>query len=263
MKHHWATNTGLAPCAAIALAFCLLATVALAGFNFPTLDGRVTDQANIISPQTRTALEAKLKGLEDKSSIQLVVATVTSLEGADIESYANGLFRYWKLGVAKRNNGVLFLIAPNERKLRIEVGYGLEGVLTDAVSSVIISTAVAPRFRAGDFNDGIVRGIDAIIDVLSSDTSEWTKRAATQGVSNEIDALLPLLIFVLFIFIIIYMSRNARGGGGGPMIFLPPGGSGSWGGGSSWGGGGGSFGGDGDFSGGGGSSGGGGASGDW
>jgi uncharacterized protein len=262
MKHRWGRKTGLAPRAAIALAFCLLATAALAGFNFPTLDGRVNDQANIISQQTRTALEAKLKGLEDKSSIQLVVATVSSLEGADIESYANGLFRYWKLGVVKKNNGVLFLIAPNERKLRIEVGYGLEGVLTDAVSSVIISTAVAPRFKAGDFNGGILRGVDAIIDVLSSDTSEWTKRAAVQGVSNELDELLPLLIFVLFIFIIIYMSRNARGGGGGPMVFLPPGRGASWGGGSSWGGGGGSFG-DGGFSGGGGSSGGGGASGDW
>ena len=140
--------------ASAAVALCLLASVALAAFNFPQLAGRVTDQANIISAPAKASIEAKLQNLEDKSGIQLVVATVSSLEGGDIESYANGLFRAWKLGMAKKNNGVLFLIAPNERKMRIEVGYGLEGVLTDAVSSVIIRSAVAPRFKAGDFTAG-------------------------------------------------------------------------------------------------------------
>ncbi len=242
-----------------AIALCLLASIALAAFNFPQLAGRVTDQANIISGPAKASIEAKLQNLEDKSGIQLVVATVSSLEGGDIESYANGLFRAWKLGMAKKNNGVLFLIAPNERKMRIEVGYGLEGVLTDAVSSVIIRSAVAPRFKAGDFGGGIERGVDAIIEVLSSDTSEWTKRATEQSMSETIDQLAPIILFMLFIFIMIYMSRDARGGrGGGPMIFLPPGGG--------FGGGGGGFGGGfdgGGFSGGGGSSGGGGASGDW
>jgi len=247
-----------------AIALCLLASVALAAFNFPQLAGRVTDQANIISAQAKASIEAKLQNLEDKSSIQLVVATVSSLEGADIESYANGLFRAWKLGLAKKNNGVLFLIAPNERKMRIEVGYGLEGVLTDAVSSVIIRSAVAPRFKAGDFSGGIEHGVDAIIETLSTDTSEWTKRAAQQSMSETIDQLAPVILFILFMFIMIYMSRTARGGGG-PMIF-PPLGGGYGGGGGGFGGG--SFGGGGGFdgggfSGGGGSSGGGGASGDW
>ena len=245
-----------------AIVLCILAGVALAAFNFPALTGRVTDQANIISGPAKASIEAKLQNLEDKSSIQLVVATVNSLDGGDIESYANGLFRAWKLGMAKKNNGVLFLIAPNDRKMRIEVGYGLEGVLTDAVSSVIIRSAVVPRFKAGDFSGGIERGVDAIIEVLSSDTSEWTKRAAEQSMSETIDQLAPIILFILFMFILIYMSRNARGGGGGPMIFLPPGGG--FGGGGGGGFGGGSFGGDGGgFSGGGGSSGGGGASGDW
>nr|WP_246207176.1 TPM domain-containing protein [Methylocystis heyeri] len=232
---------------------------AWAAIDFPALEGRVTDQAGILSQPVKTALEDKLKNLEDKSSIQLVVATVRSLQGSDIEAYANGLFRAWKLGLAKKNNGVLFLVAPNDRKMRIEVGYGLEGVLTDAVSSVIIRAAVAPRFKAGDFDGGVERGVDAIIEVLSTDTSEWTRRAASHSASDEQDALLPLLFFLLFVFIIIYMSRNARGrgGGGGPFVILPPSGGSGWGGGSS------SFGGDGGFSGGGGSSGGGGASGDW
>jgi uncharacterized protein len=141
----------------------LFAGAALAQFNFPALDGRVTDAAHILTPESRAALDAKLKALEDKSSIQLVVATVASLQGGDVESYANGLFRAWKLGDAKKNNGVLFLIAPGDRKMRIEVGYGLEGVLTDAVSKVILTLAVAPRFKAGDFAGGVDHGVDAII----------------------------------------------------------------------------------------------------
>jgi uncharacterized protein len=94
----------------------------------------VVDQAGVIPASTRDVLETKLRELEDKSGIQLVVATVNSLQGSDIETFANQLFRAWKLGEAKKNNGVLLLIAPGERKVRIEVGYGLEGTLTDALS---------------------------------------------------------------------------------------------------------------------------------
>ena len=101
-----------------------------------------------LTPVTIADLERKLADLEQKSGIQLVVATVPSLDGQEIEPYANQLFRAWKLGEAKQNNGVLLLIAPNQRRMRIEVGYGLEGTLTDAVSSLIISNAIAPRFRA-------------------------------------------------------------------------------------------------------------------
>ena len=105
-----------------------------------------------MSPVTRSDVEAKSKDLEDKSGIQLVVATVKSLQGSDIETYANQLFRFWKLGEAKKNNGVLLLVAPAEHKVRIEVGYGLEGTLTDALSSVIITSAIMPRFKANDFS---------------------------------------------------------------------------------------------------------------
>ena len=148
-----------------ALALCF-ASLALA-LDFPPLTGRVVDQANIMTAQSRTDLEAKLKELEDKSGIQLVVATVKSLQGSDVETYANDLFRYWKLGEAQKNNGVLLLVAPAEHKVRIEVGYGLEGTLTDALSSVIISSAIIPRFKAGDFSAGIERGVDGIVSVLS------------------------------------------------------------------------------------------------
>ncbi|WP_442754687.1 TPM domain-containing protein [Methylocystis sp. JAN1] len=256
------------------LAFAFFAALAFAAPTYPELTGRVVDQADILQPSTKAGLQSKLRDLEDKSSIQFVVATIKSLEGYDIETYANGLFRYWKLGEAKKNNGVLFLIAPNERKMRIEVGYGLEGVLTDALSKVIIASAVTPKFKASDFNAGIENGVAGVIEILSGDKSEWTKKLPPQP--SAFEDMLPLLIFALFIFIFIMMARSAGRPtnyrryrrGGPPIIILPPSGGGwsdsGWsGGGSSWGGGDGGGGGFDSFSGGGGSSGGGGASGDW
>src|SRR6516164_3019590 len=153
---------------ACALLVCALSRLAYA-YDFPPLTGRVVDQAGVISATARGEIESKLKDLEDKSGIQLVVATVKSLQGGDIETYANELFRTWKLGEVKKNNGVLLLVAPAEHKVRIEVGYGLEGTLTDALSSVIISSAIVPRFKAGDFSGGIERGVDGIVSVLSGD----------------------------------------------------------------------------------------------
>jgi uncharacterized protein len=255
--------------AAVALALCLVAPAF--ALDFPPLSGRVVDQANVMTAQSRAAIETKSKQLEDKSGIQLVVATVKSLQGSDVETYANQLFRAWKLGEAKKNNGVLLLVAPAEHKVRIEVGYGLEGTLTDALSSVVISTAMVPRFKAGDYSGGIERGVDGIISVLTTDAAEWHKKASVRAdePSNNFEALLPFLLFAVVFLVIWYLVRNAGGGpssGGGPSpgrrtVFVPYGGgsSGSSWGSSGWGGGG--F--DGGFSGGGGSSGGGGASGSW
>src|SRR6202521_6205271 len=160
----------------IALVALLCTGLAVFAANFPALSGRIVDQANIIPAETRSAIEQKLSDLEAKSGIQLVVATVASLEGQEIEPYANELFRSWKLGEKTKNNGVLLLVAPNERRVRIEVGYGLEGTLTDALAKVIITNAIAPRFKNGDFGGGISRGVDDIITVLTTDVSEWQKR---------------------------------------------------------------------------------------
>src|SRR5947209_4475951 len=242
-------------------ALCLIAFAALAALHFPELTGRVVDQANVLPAATRSALDTKLSELETKSGIQLVVATIASLEDSDVETYANQLFRAWKLGEKPKNNGVLLLVAPKERKVRIEVGYGLEGVLTDALSNVIITNQIVPKFKAGDFAGGIERGVDGIIAALTTDTSDWQKKkqVRTDEQDSAFAALLPFLIVGLFIFIFWMMSRHARGrgrGGWGGPVFIPTGSS--WGSGSSWGGGGGFGGG---FSGGGGSSGGGGASG--
>jgi uncharacterized protein len=248
------------------LALCW-ATVQAFAFDFPPLSGRVVDQAGVINAATRSSIEAKSKDLEDKSGIQLVVATIKSLQGSDIESYANQLFRFWKLGEAKKNNGVLLLVAPTEHKVRIEVGYGLEGTLTDALSSVIISSAIVPRFKANDFSGGVERGVDGIISVLTTDAAEWHRKANVRAddSGSSVDNLIPIVFFVLLIIFIWYLVHHAGGGPGGgrrsgvgPIIW----GSG-WGGGSGGGfSGGGGFDG-GGFSGGGGSSGGGGASGGW
>jgi len=260
------TKVGLA-CALLVYALPWLAYA----YDFPPLTGRVVDQAGVISATARGEIETKLKDLEDKSGIQLVVASVKSLQGGDIETYANQLFRTWKLGEAKKNNGVLLLVAPAEHKVRIEVGYGLEGTLTDALAQVIIASAMVPRFKANDYSGGVERGVDGIISVLTTDAEEWhaKTRVRPEDQQSLFDALFPILLFLIVIFIFRYMVRNAGAPSGtfggrrrGGMIFIPYGGP-TWGGGSSWGGSswGGSLGG--GFSGGGGSSGGGGASGSW
>jgi uncharacterized protein len=238
----------------VALA-CTIAT-ALA-LNFPPLSGRVVDLANIISADTRAAIEIKLAALESKSTIQLVVATVKTLEGQEIEPYANQLFRTWGLGQKDKNNGVLLLVAPNERRVHIEVGYGLEGTLTDALSKIIITNAITPRFKTGDFSGGIARGIDDIITVLTTDSSEWQQprpavRLDYQPTDTQINWLIALLVIAIITGMIIspgfrwFMLNVVID----ILLSAPSSGSGS----SSGGGG---------FSGGGGSSGGGGASGSW
>jgi uncharacterized protein len=248
---------------AVLAALFVWAALALAAPTFPELTGRIVDAADVIPQATRAALEPKLETLETQSGIQLVVASVKSLDGQAIEPFANDLFRHWKLGETTKNNGVLLLIAPAERKVRIEVGYGLEGTLTDALSKIVIANAIAPRFKAGDFGGGVERGVDDIITILTTDAAEWQKRPQVREETSVLDELLPLLILGLVIFVILRSMAGPRrmgpGGGamrGGPIIFLPPGGGG-------WGSGSGGFGGGGGFSGGGGSSGGGGASGDW
>ena len=251
---------------AAALTVALFAIVPAFAINFPALTGRVVDQANIIQPDARAAIEQKSADLETKSGIQLVVATVNSLEGQEIEPYANELFRKWGLGEKKKNNGVLLLVAPNERRVRIEVGYGLEGTLTDALSKVIISNAMTPRFKAGNFGEGISRGVDDIITVLTTDASEWQQRPSLRlDYRQPVDST-SWIIFaaVLVFFILIIVSSNFRWFFFN-VVLSALASSGSSGGSYSGGGysGGGYSGGGGGFSGGGGSSGGGGASGSW
>lgn len=241
---------------ALAVVFCLACLVAFtapdaqAEPEFPALTGRVVDDANLLSPSEKQALTATLKRLEDESSDQLVVVTLPSLQGYTIEDYGYQLGRHWGIGTKELDNGVLLIVAPNERKVRIEVGYGLEPILTDALSRVIIDTAILPRFRGGDFPGGINDGVRDIELALKGDTAELERRAK---VRRDADAVhidwLTILLFIAIFVAIMYLSRKG--------IVVAPG-SGSAG--RSRGGFGGGRGG---FSGGGGSFGGGGSSGSW
>lgn len=260
----------------IARLFLFLALLALApaaqGQTFPKLTGRVVDAANLLDPAQESALDQKLATLETQSGRQLVVATIPDLQGYDIADYGYRLGRDWGIGAKDKDDGALLIVAPNDRKLRIEVGYGLEGILTDALSSRIIRNAITPRFKAGDYAGGINAGVDEIGTLLTLPPEEAAARAkAAEQEAKSGDGEIPfVVIFWLVVILIIVLSSLRSGrrgrryrGGGGPVILWGPGDS-NWGGGSSWGGGGSGWGGGGGgFSGGGGSFGGGGASGDW
>lgn len=249
---------------AAALLSLVLMAGAMAGLTFPPLSGRVVDAAHVLNAPTLAKIDAQLQALETKSSIQLEVATVPSLQGQDIATFANELFRFWKLGQKTTNNGVLLLLAPSEHQVRIEVGYGLEGTLTDVLSNVIITHAMVPRFKNGDISGGVSSGVDDIIAVLSGDKTGWVARQPLRPDNQSSPIGLALFFLMMLVFMFLNWRGQAAGGRRGSMGSAMAGGmlggmmSGGFGsGGFSSGGG---FGG---FSGGGGSSGGGGASGGW
>lgn len=137
--------------------------------EFPELTGRVVDRAEMLSPEVEARLSQMLQAHEQASTEQVVVATVPNLQGYPIEDYGYQLGRHWGIGQEGEDNGALLIVAEEERKIRIEVGYGLEGRLTDADSSVIINRIITPAFRQGDFQSGIVNGAAAMIQVLGGE----------------------------------------------------------------------------------------------
>ncbi len=247
----------------LALLMVLLLPFGRAWALYDNPSGRVNDFANIISPGNRALLEARLKDLDTKSTIEMVVVTVPDLEGKTIEDYTIDLAKKWKIGKHDKNNGVIFLTAPREKKVRIEVGYGLEGDLTDAVSRRVLHTIVVPYFKKGDFNGGIHAGVDAVISVLTHEPLNTPDVPAQSPIAARRSPVpqdpgydLGTLIFIGFLFfIILLLSIFGRRRGG-----LYGGGGGFFGGGFF--GGGGASGGSDGFSGGGGGDFGGGGSGD-
>lgn len=269
------------------MALWLVAGV-VAAIEFPPLTGRVVDEANLLSPGTRAQLTERLAQHERETSNQVVIVTLKSLQGYVIEDYGYQLGRAWGIGQGKLNNGVVLIVAPNERKVRIEVGYGLEGDLTDIQSHTIIQNIILPRFREGDFETGIVEGTDALLGTLAG---TYEPMPATPQIDSNLSNAVALAFVALiagkllfgwirsnavgasligvatagFIWLMLGSVVLAVGAGVITAIFhllsLGGGGgshrSGGFGGGR-WGGGGG-----GGFSGGGGSFGGGGASGSW
>ena len=253
----------------LALAWATLAIAPAWGQTFPALSGRVVDQARLLDRETEAALTQKLTALETDTGDQLVVVTLDSLQGYEIEEYGYRLGRHWGIGQKEGDNGVLLIVAPNERKVRIEVGYGLEPVLTDALSAQIIQNSILPAFRTSAFQKGITDGVDAIDTQLRLDPVEAQARAeAAQTTRPEAPIGPMIVVFLVFLFLFLSLlgsaSRGRRHRGGvSPILIwaaseaLRNGSRGGRGGG--WGGGGGG----GGFGGGGGSFGGGGASGGW
>jgi uncharacterized protein len=231
----------------------VLTVTALAAVpQFPSLTGRVVDAANVLSSATEAELSHELAAFEAQSGDQLVVVTIPDLDGLDVADYGYQLGRAWGIGDKRSNTGALLIIAPNDRQVRIEVGYGLEGELTDAMAAHIIQSRILPAFRRGDIDAGARAGVAGIIEVLHGDAAPATDRLPLRKI-------VPGLLFWLFVlFIVLRSFGGPRRGGLARALF--------WGSvlsGMSHGGrGGGGFGG-GGFSGGGGSFGGGGASGRW
>jgi len=249
------------------IVFSSFALPAFAAPKFPPLTGRVVDNAQILSPQVEQDLTAKLENLETTTGRQLVVATVPSLDGYPIEDYGYQLGRTWGIGEKDKNTGAILLVAPNDRKVRIEVGYGLEPVLTDALSSVIIQSAILPKFRDGDMEGGIVAGTNALVEQLSlpADQAKVRIEQASQPERHKAQGSPLVGLFIAFFLIVLFSNlfrgRRGRSGLGSALPWIILGAlnnSGRGGGGWSGGGGGG-----GGFSGGGGSFGGGGSSGSW
>ncbi len=237
------------------LSFCIT-MLAIAQPKVPPHGGVwVHDEAGVFSASAKAQLEQVLQAHRDSTSSQIAVLVIPSLEGSDIEGYAVKVFEDWKLGQAKKDNGVLFVIAIQERQMRIEVGLGLEGVLTDAMSNRIIRNEVAPFFREENYEGGIQAGVDAIIKTIAG-----TYQNENPVPQRKRSKRSPLGSIIFIIIMLIVMSRKNKGGGGGggfwtaAMLGSMMGGSGRSSGGGSWGGG--------DF-GGGGFSGGGGSSGSW
>jgi uncharacterized protein len=144
----------------------VLTAVSLEAQNLPKPAGRITDLANIIDSATESELDSRLNELERKTSSEVAVVTVPSLDGVPVEDYAVRLFKEWGIGQANTDNGVLVLVAPNEREMRIEVGYGLEGILPDGLAGQIIRENFTPRFRDNDYSGGIRDGVGRVIDVV-------------------------------------------------------------------------------------------------
>ena len=241
----------------IALWVLALTLPTFAAFEAPKLSSRVLDQANLIDVPSEQKINQLLAGHEKASSNQIIVVTLKDLQGYSIEQAGVEMGRAWGVGQKEQDNGIVLILAQAERKVRIEVGYGLEGVVTDAISASIIQEYILPRFKTGDFSGGLLVGTQAIVSALGGEYIQPAAKRKTSGNGSGLPSLIFMFIFMAFAAMNRLGSRGGRRGRSSlwllPLIFL----GGSSGGRSS---GGGGFGG---FSGGGGGFGGGGASGGW
>ena len=182
-------------------------TTAVSSLTFPPLTGRVVDEAGLLSPADRASLTMSLADLEAKTTDQLVVVTLKSLQGTTIEDYGYQLGRHWGIGQKDKDSGALLIVAPIERKVRIEVGYGLEGTLTDAATKLIIENAILPAFRTGNFAGGIKSGTNLIIQLLRGDAAAPPPaQVRAAGSSTQMPVWLVIVLGVGGVGLLIYCS---------------------------------------------------------
>lgn len=282
------TSAGIRIIFLIPILFIILLSTPVSALDVPQLSGRVNDYAGMISPPVKEELNHKLAEIEKTDSTQIVILTIPSLEGDTIEDFSIRVAEKWKIGQKRLDNGILIIAAENDRKMRIEVGYGLEGKMTDLVSGRILDTIMKPAFRSGDYDRGFIETADAIIAVARGEFKAPPSTGQNPAKSSGLFFL--VLAVILFLMADRRIIRSISGGAVLPLaaaslalpvvwslILIPvgvltgfllhpyiphmQGGSGHWGGFGGGFGGGGGF--DGGFSGGGGGFGGGGASGDW
>jgi uncharacterized protein len=170
--------------------------------SFPKAVGRVNDFANVIDPATEAAIDLQLDQLEQKTSSEIAVATVESLSGMSVEDYADRLFKEWGVGQARADNGVLVLVAPNDREMRIEVGYGLEGVLPDGLAGQVIRDDFTPRFREGDYSGGIRNGVTHLAEIVEKHEVLTAEQiAALNDTGEDVPYWIVIPFFGLFVTI--------------------------------------------------------------
>ena len=190
----------------------LAQTQSQSNIQFPALTGRVVDNADILTPQQEAELTQKLAILEQQTTDQLVVVTLPTLNDYDIADYGYQLGRHWGIGQADANNGALLIVAPNDRKVRIEVGYGLEGILTDAYSALTIQNHILPAFRNGDYYGGINAGVDQLLYQMTLDPEEAKARAEKLAEEYESDGSgVGFILIVIGIFGVIFVVGSVVG----------------------------------------------------
>jgi uncharacterized protein len=199
---------------AIMLALVFVAPAHATGPSFPPLTGRVVDEAGVLSKATVADLTALLAKHEQATGEQVVVVTLKSLQGDTIEDFGYQLGRYWGIGQKRKNTGTILIVVPSAHQVRIEVGYGLEGKLTDAASRTIIENDILPNFRRGDFDAGVLSGTTSILNVLGGGSLAGIQAVsaspppASEGANVRWDLLAMIVLFIVFLIRRFRRRRN-------------------------------------------------------